>query len=125
RPWAARTYRVRAGARNTAIGGSSLGARISLEAHLARPEVFGKVLAHSPSVWFNDRELLDRVASSASLPEADIYLDSGAAGASSDDATNVSALRDAFLARDFEHGNWDRPGRRAPRRLWHWLEPGH
>ena len=124
-PWAERTFPLRPGREHTAIGGSSLGARISLEAHLERPEIFGKVLAHSPSVWFNDKELLKRVESTTTLPAGEIYIDSGGSGSSNDDAGNVFALRDALLARNFDHGDWNAPGRRASRRLWHWFEPGH
>jgi predicted alpha/beta superfamily hydrolase len=84
------------------------------------------VLALSPSVWFNDAEILRRVERGDALPSsAEIYLDSGGSGRSRDDADNVARLRDALIARSFEHGAWDAPKRRAPRRLWHWLEPGH
>jgi len=125
-PWLRRELPVKSGARHVAIGGSSMGARIALEAALARPDTFGKVLALSPSVWFNDAELLRRVEGGAPLPTtAEIYLDSGASGTSRDDADNVGRLRDALLARSFQHGSWDAPARRAPRRLWHWVEPGH
>jgi len=103
-----------------------MGARIALEAALARPDTFGKVMAMSPSVWFNQREILRRVEEGGALPEAfEIYLDSGGSGRSRDDADNVVRLRDALLARSFEHGSWQAPRRRAPRRLWHWIEPGH
>lgn len=125
-PWLRRELPVRPGARHLAIGGSSMGARISLEAALARPDVFGKVMALSPSVWFNDAELLRRVEGGNGLPDsAEIYLDSGGSGRSRDDADNVARLRDALLARSFQHGAWDAPSERAPRRLWHWFEPGH
>ncbi len=125
-PWLRRELPVRPGARHVAIGGSSMGARIALEAALARPDTFGKVLAMSPSVWFNGGEILRRVESGEALPgEAEIYLDSGGSGRSRDDADNVARLRDALIARSFQHGSWDAPGRRAPRRLWHWIEPGH
>jgi enterochelin esterase-like enzyme len=124
-PWLRRELRVRPGREHTAIGGSSMGARIALEAALARPEVFGKVLAHSPSLWFNDEELLKRVESDPSLPAAEIYIDSGGSGDTGDGAARVFRLRDALIARNFEHGDWDAPGRRELRRLWHWFEAGH
>lgn len=124
-PWLRRELPVRSGARHVAIGGSSMGARIALEAALARPEVFGKVLAMSPSVWFDGGEILRRIEEGGALPAGEIYLDSGGSGPSRDDADNVARLRDALLARSFEHGSWQAPGRRAPRRLWHWIEPGH
>jgi enterochelin esterase-like enzyme len=125
-PWLRRELPVRDGARHVAIGGSSMGARIALEAALSRPDVFGKVMALSPSVWFNDAELLRRVQAGDPLPDsAEIYLDSGGSGRSRDDADNVFRLRDALMARSFQHGSWDAPKERAPRRIWHWFEPGH
>ena len=125
-PWVRRELPVREGARHVAIGGSSMGARIALEAALARPDVFGKVMALSPSVWFNDAEILRRVEGSESLPaSAEIYLDSGGSGRSRDDADNVLRLRDALMARSFQHGSWDAPRQRAPRRLWHWFQADH
>jgi len=125
-PWLRRELPVRDGARHVAIGGSSMGARIALEAALARPDVFGKVMALSPSVWFNDGELLRRVESGNQLPDsAEIYLDSGGSGRSHDDADNVFRLRDALMARSFQHGSWQAPKERAQRRIWHWFEAGH
>jgi predicted alpha/beta superfamily hydrolase len=125
-PWLRRELPVRNGARHVAIGGSSMGARIALEAALARPDVFGKVMALSPSVWFDDAEILRRVEGGESLPaSAEIYLDSGGSGRSRDDADNVFRLRDALMARSFQHGSWDAPRQRAPRRLWHWFQADH
>ncbi len=47
-------FRTKCGRRNTAIGGSSLGALISLYAVLEHPDKFGKALIFSPSLWFTD-----------------------------------------------------------------------
>ena len=52
KPRVERAFRVKAGAENTAIGGSSLGGLMSLYAGSTHPEVFGKVLAESPSLGF-------------------------------------------------------------------------
>ena len=45
-------YRTKTGPRNTAIGGFSMGGLISLYAGLKRPDVFSKVMAVSPAIWF-------------------------------------------------------------------------
>ena len=42
----------------TAIGGSSLGGLVSLYAGLTRPDVFKRIAAMSPSVWWDDRAIL-------------------------------------------------------------------
>ncbi|MBY0308667.1 MAG: hypothetical protein K2Q09_07990 [Phycisphaerales bacterium] len=52
-PRVERAFRVRPGPQSTAIGGSSMGGLISLYAGATHPEVFGGVLAESPSLGFN------------------------------------------------------------------------
>lgn len=49
-PRVERAFRVKAGPEHTGIGGSSLGGLIALYAGSRHPEVFGRVLAESPSV---------------------------------------------------------------------------
>jgi predicted alpha/beta superfamily hydrolase len=116
-PWLRRELRVRPGREHTAIGGSSMGARIALEAALARPEVFGKVLAHSPSLWFNDEELLKRVESDPSLPAAEIYIDSGGSGTPSSPATSSTATGTRPAGASCAgSGTGSRPATRTPSR---------
>lgn len=61
KPFIDKTYRTKPGRRDTALGGSSLGGLISLHALLKHSDVFGKAAAISPSLWWADRSLLDRV----------------------------------------------------------------
>ena len=49
-----RRYRTRRDREHTGIGGSSMGGIISLHAGLTRPDVFSKVMAMSPAVWFGE-----------------------------------------------------------------------
>lgn len=51
-------FRTLPDAANTGIAGSSLGGLVSLYAALTHPEVFGRVAAMSPSVWWADRAIL-------------------------------------------------------------------
>jgi len=51
-------YRVANGADNTGLGGSSLGAIISLFTVIERPGVFGRLLLESPSLYISNRQLL-------------------------------------------------------------------
>ncbi len=53
-----REYRVAGGAENTSLGGSSLGAVISLYTAIARRGVIGKLLLESPSLFVSSRQLL-------------------------------------------------------------------
>ncbi len=54
----ARNYRVAVGPENTGLGGSSLGALISLYTAEVRPGVFGRLLLESPSLWASNRQLI-------------------------------------------------------------------
>lgn len=47
-------YRVKHGRESTGIGGSSLGGLISLYAGFRYPDVFGKLLIFSPSLWISN-----------------------------------------------------------------------
>lgn len=49
-----RRYRTLTGREETGIGGSSMGGVIALYAGLVRPDVFSKVMAMSPAVWFTE-----------------------------------------------------------------------
>ncbi len=51
-------YRIARGPENTGLGGSSLGAIISLYTVMHRPGVFGRLLLESPSLFISDRQLL-------------------------------------------------------------------
>lgn len=77
RPFVNTRYRVQQGAENTGIGGSSLGGLVSLYLGLRQPQIFGKIAALSPSVWWNERVIL-RFASAAPVqPLPRIWLDIG------------------------------------------------
>ena len=57
-PWIASQYRVRTGREQTGVGGSSLGALVSLYLGLRYAEHFGKLAVLSPSVWWNSKSIL-------------------------------------------------------------------
>jgi predicted alpha/beta superfamily hydrolase len=54
-------FRTLPDAPNTGIAGSSLGGLVSLHVALTRPDVFGRVAAMSPSVWWGNRAILDEI----------------------------------------------------------------
>lgn len=101
-PWIASQYRVRPDRASTGIGGSSLGGLVSLYLGLRYPTRFGKIAVLSPSVWWNQRSVLDFVTAQeqqASDP-ARIWLDAG-------DAEGKSTQRDAeLLARRLRARGW-------------------
>lgn len=51
KPYVDKKFRVLHDAQNTGIGGSSMGGLISLYAGMSYPEVFGKMMIFSPSLW--------------------------------------------------------------------------
>lgn len=61
----------------TGIGGSSLGALLSLFVGLEWSDHFAKILAMSPSVWWDRRSILRRIRSLPEKPEARLWIDTG------------------------------------------------
>lgn len=81
-PFVARNYRVASGPENTGLGGSSLGALISLYTTVRRPGVVGRLLLESPSLWASNRQLVRESRGVKSWPER-IFLAVGTAEAGS------------------------------------------
>jgi enterochelin esterase-like enzyme len=57
-PFVYERYRIARGPENTGLGGSSLGALISLYTALDRPGIFGHLLLESPSLFVSSRRIL-------------------------------------------------------------------
>jgi predicted alpha/beta superfamily hydrolase len=83
-PFVARNYRVATGPENTGLGGSSLGALIALYTAMVRPQVFGRLLIESPSLWASNRQLIKDSRSVKAWPER-IFLATGTAEAGRED----------------------------------------
>lgn len=73
KPYIDKNYTTLPDQKNTTIGGSSLGALISVYAAVKYPEVFGKVLAFSSAFWFNAKELNDYIVKSNANLKAQKY----------------------------------------------------
>jgi predicted alpha/beta superfamily hydrolase len=76
-PFIQRDYRALADPRITGIGGSSLGGLLSLYLGLKHPQIFGRIAAVSPSVWWNQRVLHRSTAAANVEPRPRIWLDIG------------------------------------------------
>ncbi len=63
KPYIDSTYRTKKQAQYSAIGGSSLGGLISLHIGLKHPDHFGKLVIASPSLWWDNKYMLDWVKS--------------------------------------------------------------
>ena len=83
-PFMARTYRIAAGPENTGLGGSSLGALISLYTTIARPGLIGRLLLESPSLWASNRQIIRDSRNVRQWPER-VYLAMGTAEAGRED----------------------------------------
>jgi predicted alpha/beta superfamily hydrolase len=83
-PFVARNYRVASGAENTGLGGSSLGALISLYTACVRPDAIGRLLLESPSLWASNRQLIKDARNIQRWPER-VYLATGTAEAGRED----------------------------------------
>lgn len=57
-----RRYRTKTGGANTALGGSSFGANITLAVAMQYPEKFKRLLVESPAVWVQNEAIIDAVA---------------------------------------------------------------
>jgi predicted alpha/beta superfamily hydrolase len=79
KPWIDSTYRTLPEAKNTGLGGSSLGGLISLYVGFAHPEVFGKLAVMSPSLWWDHRSILNAIEQQGRKPDLRIWLDMGTA----------------------------------------------
>jgi predicted alpha/beta superfamily hydrolase len=90
KPWIDGAYRTLPEAKNTGLGGSSLGGLISLYVGFAHPEVFGKLAVMSPSLWWDHRSMLHAIEQHATKPDLRIWLDMGT-------AEGVRHLRDADM----------------------------
>lgn len=77
-PFVARNYRLATGPENTGLGGSSLGALISLYTAAVRPGVIGRLLLESPSLWASNRQMIRQSRAIKRWPER-IFLGTGTA----------------------------------------------
>ena len=68
-PFVRERYRTASGPENTGLGGSSLGALISLYTAMQRPGVFGRLLVESPSLQISQRRVLKASRSCPLWPE--------------------------------------------------------
>jgi predicted alpha/beta superfamily hydrolase len=91
----ARIYRTATGPVNTGLGGSSLGALISLYTAAVRPGVFGRLLLESPSLWAANRQIIKQSRAVRRWPER-IFLATGTAeaGRADRDRSVVDDVRD-------------------------------
>jgi predicted alpha/beta superfamily hydrolase len=95
------SYRTKPGREHTGLGGSSLGGLVSLYLGLRHSDTFGRVLAMSPSLWWDRCWLLRNLDALVHGPRPKVWIDAGTLEGANTDC-NAEALRDALVARGFE-----------------------
>jgi predicted alpha/beta superfamily hydrolase len=95
-PFINQRYRTLPGPGETGLGGSSLGGLVTLYLGLRYPEVFGKLAVLSPSIWWDNKYMLDFVDRIGLKPRLKIWLDVGTAEGE-DTLKNAEQVRDELL----------------------------
>ena len=99
KPFIDQNYRTLKTAKDTGLGGSSLGGIVSLYVGLKYRNVFNRLAVISPSVWFADKQILRFVESQPYSPKVRIWLDIGTKESSKpEEASN--AVSDTRLLKD-------------------------
>ena len=93
KPYVDAHYRTLSDARNTGLGGSSLGGLVSLHLGIRHPHVFGKLAVLSPSIWWDRRVILRKVRTLEAKAALRIWIDVGT-------AEGAYAVKDAAMLRD-------------------------
>jgi predicted alpha/beta superfamily hydrolase len=104
KPFVDHFYRTRKSADDAGVGGSSLGALVSLVTGLSYPRVFGKMALMSPSVWWDEHSILSLIEAWTPPRRPRVWLDTG-----TEEGTNPAKvvadarlMRDAFAAKGVE-----------------------
>jgi predicted alpha/beta superfamily hydrolase len=79
KPYIDRKYRTNPGGEFTGLGGSSLGGLATLVIGILYPQVFGRLLVMSPSIWWDNFAIYRLVDSIQQKPPLKIWLDTGTA----------------------------------------------
>jgi enterochelin esterase-like enzyme len=105
-PFIEHQYRVLTGAKNTGLGGSSLGGLVTMYLGTRYPEHFGKLAVMSPSVWWDYRMILRKIVSVTHKHRARVWLDVGCHEGSNPRGTlrDVRLLRDVLVRKGWKPG---------------------
>ncbi|HEY0097788.1 MAG TPA: alpha/beta hydrolase-fold protein [Pyrinomonadaceae bacterium] len=101
KPYIDGAYRTKPDREHTGIGGSSLGGLLSLYLGLGRHgDIFGRVLAMSPSLWWDKCWLLRHLDELTRGQKAKVWIDAGTAEGSNTEC-NAETLAEALAGRGF------------------------
>jgi predicted alpha/beta superfamily hydrolase len=101
KPYIDGAYRTKPGREHTGIGGSSLGGLVSLYVGLGRhADIFGRILAMSPSLWWDKCWLLRHLGELTRGQKANVWIDAGTAEGANTEC-NAETLANALVKRGF------------------------
>lgn len=99
-------YRTLNDPSNTGLGGSSLGGLVTLYLGLHYPDIFGKLVVMSPSIWWANRAILRELKKLRVKSRQKIWLDIGTCEGQNPETCvkNVKDLYETLLAKGWEPG---------------------
>lgn len=103
KPMIDKRYRTRPEGRFTGVLGSSFGGIATMGLGVLFPESFGRLGVVSPSVWWDDRQIVKMVQAMPKRPNQRIWLDIGTAEGPNAVADTLK-LRDALVAKGWREG---------------------
>lgn len=106
KPFIDKTYRTSKAAKDTGLGGSSLGGIVSLYLGLKYPNIFGRLAVVSPSVWFAEKQIVGFVDSRPYAPGVRIWLDIGTKEGRSDREANETVNNTRLLKDTLVRKGW-------------------
>jgi len=92
------TYRTRPAASETGLCGSSLGGLVSMYLGLQHADTFGRIGVMSPSVWWDNRVIVDDVEALTMKLPLRVWLDIGSDEGGGESVQDAAALKDALVA---------------------------
>jgi predicted alpha/beta superfamily hydrolase len=106
KPMIDRTFRTRTGQKDTGLAGSSLGGLVTLHLGLKYPNIFGRLGVVSPSVFWANKDILERVKALKKKPPLRIWVDIGTeeSKGSQETVDDTRQLRDALVAEGWVAG---------------------
>jgi predicted alpha/beta superfamily hydrolase len=98
KPFVDQRYRTQLGRTHTFLGGSSLGALVSLEIARRHPDIFGGVIAMSPALWWAGQSVTQSIERDAGgLVDARVWIDIGSREGSSRSAAGPADPKNQLL----------------------------
>jgi predicted alpha/beta superfamily hydrolase len=100
KPMIDRTFRTRTGPQDTGLAGSSLGGLVTLHVGLKHPQIFRRLGVVSPSVFWGNKDIVERVKALKRKPPLKVWVDIGTeeSKGSQETVEDTRLLRDALVA---------------------------